>query len=112
VTISILRKDVKAMKSREEMKPCPFCGSRDIEVVRDGTSRQSCIVACEDCGCRLESNEIGHGKYWNIRRCKLYGSELERLAHASDMFCTYGDVEFSKCEHFNKYLKEVANEKP
>lgn len=46
---------------------CPFCGSSDIEVVRPGTNKHSCIVQCADCGCTLESNELGYGKFWNIR---------------------------------------------
>jgi len=48
------------------MKPCPFCGG-EAEVIREGTNRASCIVGCSACGCRLESNEIGHGYYWNDR---------------------------------------------
>lgn len=46
--------------------PCPFCG-HDAEVEREGTGRQSCIVACTWCGCRLESNESGAGAAWNER---------------------------------------------
>lgn len=46
--------------------PCPFCGGR-ATVVREGTPRQSSIVECEYCGCRLESNEQGAGYYWNLR---------------------------------------------
>jgi Lar family restriction alleviation protein len=48
------------------LKPCPFCGG-EAEVEREGTSRQSCIIACADCGCRLESNERGAGEEWNRR---------------------------------------------
>jgi len=52
----------------KKIQPCPFCGSKDsIEVERVGTSRASCIVSCTECGCRLESNEIGYGHYWNSR---------------------------------------------
>ena len=50
----------------ENLKPCPFCGG-SAEVEREGTSRQSCIVSCTDCGCKLESNETGYGYYWNCR---------------------------------------------
>ena len=50
-----------------ELKPCPFCGSIDIDVERKGTSKVSCIIACADCGCTLESNEIGYGYHWNRR---------------------------------------------
>lgn len=48
------------------LKPCPFCGGAAV-VEREGTPRQSCIVLCEDCGCRLESNENGAGHDWNQR---------------------------------------------
>lgn len=51
-----------------KLKPCPFCGeTEDITVVREGTNRQSCQVRCENCGCSLESNEIGYGQMWNNR---------------------------------------------
>jgi len=48
------------------LNPCPFC-SGEAAVEREGTARQSCIVVCTDCGCRLESNEIGAGRDWNRR---------------------------------------------
>ena len=51
----------------EKLKPCPFCGGTDIEVQRAGTSRQSCIVACEQGGALIESTEIGYGGSWNDR---------------------------------------------
>lgn len=50
------------------LKPCPFCnGSAVLE--RLGTNRVSCIILCEDCGCRLESNETDQwcGEAWNHR---------------------------------------------
>lgn len=50
-----------------ELKPCPFCGNKDIEIEREGTNRQSCVIACGYCGARMESNEIGHGDAWNTR---------------------------------------------
>lgn len=52
----------------EQGKPltCPFCGGKPA-LVREGTRRFSCIVHCEDCGCRLESNEIGIYQAWNRR---------------------------------------------
>lgn len=51
-----------------ELLPCPFCGDSNIIVERTGTTKQSCIVYCGECGCRLESNEIGAGWYWNNRK--------------------------------------------
>ena len=51
-----------------KLKPCPFCyGMADI--IRMGTARVSMIIACEDCGCRLETNEtwIDDDCQWNRR---------------------------------------------
>jgi Lar family restriction alleviation protein len=52
----------------EELKPCPFCGGESY-FDREGTCLQSCIVQCEDCGCKLETNEQGFdcGSQWNRR---------------------------------------------
>lgn len=41
----------------KELLPCPFCESAP-EIERQGTARQSMIVACTNCGCRLESGDI------------------------------------------------------
>ena len=54
------------MVDQIKLKPCPFCDG-DADVERIGTSRVSCIVVCTECGCRLESNEIGYGDWWNER---------------------------------------------
>lgn len=58
------------------LKPCPFCGG-EPEVERIGTPRQSCIIACTDCGCRLETNETGDrcGYHWNDR---VSSADVER----------------------------------
>jgi len=54
-----------------EMKllPCPFCGNEHPDYERVGTPRQSCIVACGNCGCRHESGDEGehNGSSWNTR---------------------------------------------
>ena len=53
--------------SDTQLKPCPFCGG-EAETDRVGNLRQSHIVTCTDCGCRLESNEtFNHGVSWNTR---------------------------------------------
>ena len=48
--------------------PCPFCGG-EAEFECLGTSRCSSIVACQNCGCRVEANEVGefNGDHWNRR---------------------------------------------
>jgi hypothetical protein len=50
-----------------ELLSCPFCGGK-AELERIGTARQSCIIKCEDCGCRLETGEVFRcGSAWNRR---------------------------------------------
>lgn len=52
----------------EKLLQCPFCGE-EAYFERHGTNRQSCIVACESCGCNMETGETGHncGGMWNSR---------------------------------------------
>ncbi len=40
-----------------ELLPCPFCGGRP-EIERIGTARQSMIIACTNCGARVESGDV------------------------------------------------------
>jgi Lar family restriction alleviation protein len=48
--------------------PCPFCGG-EAEFVRHGTPRQSSIIACTDCGARVETGETwNEGQLWNQRK--------------------------------------------
>jgi len=62
---------------KEELKPCPFCGG-EADVVQFGSSRRSAIVECTDCGCTLESNEIGFGHFWNERRDNVIKEKHEK----------------------------------
>jgi len=39
----------------EKPKPCPFCGSENVELERQGTGMQSNIVRCQYCGASRES---------------------------------------------------------
>jgi Lar family restriction alleviation protein len=54
--------------SNAQLLPCPFCAGQ-AEIVRHGSRRQSTIIACCDCGCRLESADEGdqYGASWNRR---------------------------------------------
>ena len=50
-----------------QLKPCPFCGGAD-GVEQQGDNRQSHIIACQECGCRLETGETWNaGDRWNTR---------------------------------------------
>lgn len=52
-----------------DLKPCPFCGHETPYFERRGTPRQSCIIACGNCGCQHESSDEGDrcGTQWNER---------------------------------------------
>ena len=60
----------------EKLLPCPFCGG-EAHVEQHGTHRQSCIIACESCNCRLETGEEGSmcGTAWNRRAAPKFGEE-------------------------------------
>lgn len=57
----------------KKLLPCPFCGGK-AEIERMGTGRQSCQVACTDCGARHEGPDEDEqsGDSWN-RRAALDG---------------------------------------
>jgi len=105
----------------EELKPCPFCGSKDIVVRRVGTARVSCIVGCEDCACELESSERGSGYDWNNRvsakgarmKCiKCSGETITTKYHKKgggtesrtrEIVCSHFDNNTDKKEHLHYY---------
>ncbi len=68
------------------LKPCPFCGG-EAEIERYGTQRQSCIIVCDDCGCRLEVNEtFSCGDSWNNRpelKAQLQKARAEGIREAA-----------------------------
>ena len=51
-----------------KLLPCPFCGG-EAEFERRGTYRCSSIIVCQECGCRVEANEVDefNGEMWNRR---------------------------------------------
>lgn len=51
----------------KDLLPCPFCGGK-AKYERMGSARNSCIIGCTKCGCRLETGEVWScGETWNIR---------------------------------------------
>jgi len=50
---------------------CPFCG-KEAEIERPGTARASMIIACTNCGGRMESGDVvgltpPEQYAWNVR---------------------------------------------
>ena len=67
--------------SNIELLPCPFCGHSTPEFERLGTGKQSCIVACGNCGCRHESGDEWDdcGKSWNTRAIESQAAQIAAL---------------------------------
>lgn len=62
------------------LEPCPFCDHSEAEIERVGNGRQSNIVVCANCGCKLESNEtFDHGSDWNNQPQRRRAQELEKF---------------------------------
>ncbi len=70
------------------LKPCPFCGGK-AEIERKGSTRQSTVYACTDCGCRKETGEVNHlGNLWNTRHVpEITDDDVERarIARADEI---------------------------
>lgn len=49
------------------MKPCPFCGNKDVDIEK--MTEDSYAVYCYDCACTgpLEGNEFAAVNKWEIR---------------------------------------------
>lgn len=65
----------------KKLLPCPFCGG-EAGIERTGTPRQSCIVACVNCGARHESGDEAQfsGASWNRRTQPAITSESGKPA--------------------------------
>lgn len=47
---------------KNELKPCPFCGSDDIDYgIMSGTMKGFDYIQCQNCGAEIRS--INNGKY-------------------------------------------------
>ena len=62
-----------------ELKPCPFCGSHDAEVVMRFERGEHFIVACQDCGARSSPclTEKEAVKLWNQRVPEKFVQEIQ-----------------------------------
>lgn len=96
-----------------ELLPCPFCGG-DAEFERMGDRRQSCIVACTDCGCRHESSDEheNNGASWNSRhtpdgwQCVPVepSPEMKKAGYWSGSGDVSVNEEWARCEVWKRML--------
>ena len=53
----------------ENMKPCPFCGGEDIEVVTDMFGDDNYIVTCKSCAAQVSDETMKQAiESWNNRK--------------------------------------------
>jgi len=88
----------------EKLKPCPFCGSMQLEIKDD--NKQFFIVWCTCCGCEKSSDfeddtRAGVIKEWNKRKyptcitCEYLNKE-NNYCNAIDQF---NEIEFGCLNH-------------
>jgi len=55
----------------ENMKPCPFCGGEDIDLVTDMFGDDNYIVICKSCAAQVPGETMGQAvKRWDTRSSK------------------------------------------
>ena len=64
-----------------ELKPCPFCGGKP-EIERRGTQSASMVIACTECGGRMESGDVcgltdPEHWHWNMRAVEADTARLQ-----------------------------------
>lgn len=82
---------------QESLKPCPFCGSKNIEISQD----HNC-VSCKDCGacrCGEWNDEVIAVHCWNSRNEALYDS-CEFADGIETKYCPWcGDIPDITSQH-------------
>ena len=72
--------------NQRHLKPCPFCGEK-AQCEQMGTLRQSMMIACTNCGARVESSDQPFsddwsGLMWNMREEESNTTELQQRIEA------------------------------
>ena len=91
-----------------DLKPCPFCGGAAY-FERTGTRRQSCIVACFDCGACYESRDEDErsGQSWN-RRVPAGVAPAPQCPKGCGLMGTFFDG--WRCNHCGETARGVATD--
>lgn len=94
--------------ARADLLPCPFCGGT-ASIERRGSVRQSNIVACDNCGCRVESGDaFDPTRSWN---CRATGSLVPASAVADmrERCAAYHDALANAYEVDTDRIQSAAN---
>lgn len=96
------------MKSREELKPCPFCGGEatltvyDLDTNMIGARPYQCKIECSNCDCssstygdsretKIEDKKVMVTKLWNTRKAFfLSDMEIDERELHSFCYCHFG----------------------
>lgn len=103
-----------------ELLSCPFCGG-EAQIERHGSQRQSMIVGCTQCGCRVESGDVSgltppERWRWNRRAGEAALVEaLENLIAQEDRYVRDAGVALDDpiseaVEHARKALRAAKGE--
>lgn len=99
---SPLTKKQEEKEMNASLKPCPFCGSKDVKIAPDDVRA---VVYCASCGASIKSDVFEGGKSagtkWNIREGGVTLNDYQRLAQRTSN---------EECDDFkNIALKKIDN---
>lgn len=81
----------------DELKPCPFCGTTNIEQGIDDLTNY--YIGCADCGCQVGNNDSKGLERWNRRaenaelRAKVEAQAIDERAAFEDAYTKQHAVE-------------------
>lgn len=119
----------------DDLKPCPFCGGEDVEILPDGFGNW--LVGCVTCEYRIQCVDCTKGeaiRYWNTRPAEdtLKKEITEQAANYENILCDYRNTikeaveqndalkaeverlkaEIERLEEDLMYIEEKANSMP
>lgn len=98
-------------EKKSELKPCPFCGGKELTVRNDLDGDGYWVVQCIDCICSCgwdEDKDLAI-KIWNTRPESIALSELEKLIEKWKMF-KFGNANIDIAVKNLQYLIDKGRE--
>jgi len=68
-------------KTKEELKPCPFCGGNDLSLMAGNVTGKYHKILCYDCNAVIASSTRQAWQAWNTR---AYEPELTQLREENE----------------------------